>query len=60
MLQKKKLISGRLIKLKIKYMSFDEEEELETGFKIGGENEDEPLDIPEDFGLDEEDPDKDR
>ncbi|MEK7219234.1 MAG: hypothetical protein AAB687_01000 [Patescibacteria group bacterium] len=42
-------------------MSFDEEEELETGFKIGGENEDEPLDIPEmDFGLDEEDPDKDR
>jgi hypothetical protein len=40
-------------------MSFDEDEELE-GFKIGEEDEDEPLDIPDmDFGLDEEDPDKD-
>ncbi|MDO8659389.1 MAG: hypothetical protein Q7K54_02195 [Candidatus Parcubacteria bacterium] len=41
-------------------MSFDEEEETEAGFKIGGEEE-EDLDMPEmDFGLDEEDPDKDR
>jgi len=41
----------------------DEEEELEDGFKMGGGDEDEPLDdITEDldFGLDEEDPDRDR
>lgn len=41
---------------------YDEDEEVESGFKIDPE-EDEPLDIPEeitDFGLDEEDPDKDR
>jgi len=40
----------------------DEDEEIEDGFKIGGEEE-ELLDVPEgmtDFGLDEEDPDKDR
>jgi hypothetical protein len=41
----------------------DEEEDLEAaGFKIDGEDEDMDLDIPEgmtDFGLDEEDPDKD-
>ena len=39
-------------------MSYDENEE--EGFRIGGD-EDEPLDLPEDmtdFGLDEEDPDK--
>ncbi|KKQ01853.1 MAG: hypothetical protein US12_C0039G0008 [Parcubacteria group bacterium GW2011_GWA2_36_24] len=42
-------------------MSYDEEE-IETGFKVGVD-EDEPLEMPEvvnDFGLDEEDPDKDR
>jgi hypothetical protein len=40
----------------------DEEEELGDGFKMGGEDdEDEPLDMPEDldFGLDEEDPERD-
>lgn len=46
-------------------MSYDEEE-IDSGFKISdgesGGDEDAPLDIPEDmdFGLDEEDPDKDR
>lgn len=44
-------------------MSFNEDEEVEAGFKMGGENEDEPLDVPPDdmdLGLDEEeDPDKD-
>ncbi|MFA5792032.1 MAG: hypothetical protein WC884_03275 [Candidatus Paceibacterota bacterium] len=41
---------------------YDEDEEIESGFKMNAD-EDEPLDIPEeitDFGLDEEDPDKDR
>jgi len=46
-------------------MSYNEDEEIENGFKVGAEDEDEPLDMPEpeeipDFGLDEEDPDKDR
>jgi hypothetical protein len=44
-------------------MSYDEDEEIEAGFKVGVDN-DEPLDMPEtmndDFGLDEEDPDKDK
>ena len=43
-------------------MSYDEDGELNVGFKMGGDDEDEPLEIPEeitDFGLDEEDPDKD-
>ncbi len=41
-------------------MSFDEEEETEAGFKMSDDDMDEPLDMPEmDFGLDEEDPDKD-
>lgn len=43
-------------------MSYDEDEEIETGFKMGADD-DEPLDMPgeiNDFGLDEEDPDKDR
>jgi len=43
-------------------MSYDENEEVENSFKISGGDEDEPLDMPEeitDFGLDEEDPDKD-
>ena len=45
-------------------MGYNENEEVESGFKIrADENElDEPLEIPEeipDFGLDEEDPDKD-
>lgn len=43
-------------------MSYDEEEIEERGFRIN-DDEDEPLDLPEeeitDFGLDEEDPDKD-
>ncbi len=42
-------------------MSYDEDE-VDGGFKIGGED-DEDLEIPEgmheDFGLDEEDPDRD-
>ena len=42
-------------------MSYDDEE-VGSGFKVGGDDEDE-LEIPEgmheDFGLDEEDPDKD-
>jgi len=43
-------------------MSYNEDEEIEDGFKVGADD-DEPLDMPEsinDFGLDEEDPDKDR
>lgn len=43
-------------------MSYDEEE-LEGGFRTSNSDEDEPLDVPAemtDFGLDEEDPDKDR
>ena len=43
-------------------MSYDEDEEIETGFKVGADN-DEPLEMPEeitDFGLDEEDPDRDK
>ncbi len=44
-------------------MSYNEDEETtEDGFKVGGTDDDE-LEIPEgmtDFGLDEEDPDKDR
>lgn len=50
------------IKNKKFYMSYDEEE-LEGGFRMSDSDEDEPLDIPAemtDFGLDEEDPDKDR
>ncbi len=40
---------------------YNEDEEVDGNFKIGVD-EDEPLDMPEeinDFGLDEEDPDKD-
>lgn len=40
----------------------DEDEEIEEGFRMSAD-EDEPLDMPDeitDFGLDEEDPDKDR
>lgn len=45
-------------------MSYDEDEEIENSFKVGVDEDEigEPLDIPEavnDFGLDEEDPDKD-
>jgi|GEM_PF-5616090 len=42
-------------------MSYEEDEDLEGGFKVGGDS-DEPLDMPEDmdFGLDEEDPDRDK
>lgn len=42
-------------------MSYDDDEEdLEAGFRMS--DEDDPLEMPEDldFGLDEEDPDKDR
>jgi len=46
-------------------MSYNEDNEIEDGFKAGTDEDEEPLDIPEpeetpDFGLDEEDPDKDR
>ena len=44
-------------------MSYDDNEELEEGFRISGADGDEPLETPDevtDFGLDEEDPDKDR
>ncbi len=45
-------------------MSYDEDEKVESGLKIGADDDEigEPLDMPEinDFGLDEEDPDKDR
>jgi len=40
---------------------YDEDEEIDGNFKIGAD-EDEPMDILDeinDFGLDEEDPDKD-
>lgn len=43
-------------------MSYNEDEEVESGFRMNVD-EDEPLEIPEeapDFGLDEEDPDKDK
>ena len=47
---------------KIKNMSYNEDgEEIDVGFKMSVDD-DEPLEIPEeplDFGLDEEDPDKD-
>lgn len=42
-------------------MSFNEDEEVEAGFKMGGESDDEDL-PPEDMDLgllDDEDPDKD-
>ncbi|MBI2627742.1 hypothetical protein HYW72_02315 [Candidatus Nomurabacteria bacterium] len=46
-------------------MSYDEDEEIGNSFKVGADEDElgEPLDAPEgitDFGLDEEDPDKDR
>ncbi len=46
-------------------MSYNEDEEIEDGFKIGADGDEpvEPLDMPEeilDFELDEEDPDKDK
>jgi len=45
-------------------MSYDEEGGIEEqSFRINNDSEDELLDVPEeitDFGLDEEDPDKDR
>lgn len=46
-------------------MSFNEDEELEVGFKGGADDDEigEPLDMPEemsDFDMDEEDPDKDK
>jgi hypothetical protein len=39
---------------------YDEDEEIDGNFKMGVD-EDEPLDMPDDpdFGLDEEDPDRD-
>lgn len=39
-------------------MRFEEDEELEEGYKMGGGEEDEPLDMPEDldFGHDDDDP----
>lgn len=46
-------------------MSYDDEE-IENSFKMGADDDEplEPLDVPEsgmeDFGLDEEDPDKDK
>ncbi len=46
-------------------MSYNENEEVEGGFNMSVDEDEsgEPLDMPEeipDFGLDEEDPDKDR
>jgi hypothetical protein len=46
-------------------MSYNEDGGIEDGFKMGVDEDEigEPLDMPEeipDFGLDEEDPDKDR
>jgi len=46
-------------------MSYDDTEELgdDFNFKVSGVDGDEPLEVPDevtDFGLDEEDPDKDR
>lgn len=43
-------------------MSYDEHNDMDDEFGIGGVDGDEPLDLPDqmgDFGLDEEDPDKD-
>ena len=44
-------------------MSYDEDEEIVGGFKMNDDDGDEPLDIDApadlDFGLDEEDPDRD-
>lgn len=40
-------------------MSYHEDEDLDDGFKMGGEEGDEPLDLPPedlDFGLEDEDP----
>ena len=44
-------------------MNYEENDDASDGFKMGGVDGDEPLDIPEeipDFGLDDEDPDKDK
>ncbi|MES3031984.1 MAG: hypothetical protein V4699_01945 [Patescibacteria group bacterium] len=46
-------------------MSYDEDEKVEDGFKVGADADElgEPLEAPEDmldFGLDEEDPDRDK
>lgn len=45
-------------------MSYNEDDETEAGFKVGADEDEigEPLDAPDsmDFGLDEEDPDKDK
>jgi len=43
-------------------MSYDESEEEVEGFKLNDGEDEEPLEVPTDldFGLDEEDPDKDR
>jgi len=43
-------------------MSYYDDDETREGFKMSEDDTDEPLDVPEDmdFGLDEEDPDKDR
>jgi hypothetical protein len=48
-------------KIRNKYFMYDDEEEVDENFKIGVD-EDEPLDMLDDvndFGLDEEDPDRD-
>ena len=43
-------------------MSYDESEEEVEGFKLNDSEDEESLEVPADldFGLDEEDPDKDR
>ena len=44
-------------------MSYNEEEELEEGFKMEGSDDDEPLELPEDLdfgGVDSEDDPEDR
>ena len=45
-------------------MSYEEDEEVEPGFKVGADDEDEPLDIPEgdmpDFGDEEEEDPEDK
>ncbi|KKR02256.1 MAG: hypothetical protein UT98_C0001G0134 [Candidatus Nomurabacteria bacterium GW2011_GWF2_40_31] len=43
-------------------MSYDEDEEVRGGFRVTDGDDDEPMEMPPedlDFGLDEEDPDRD-
>jgi len=61
LLQSRKLLVGRLTKLKISIFMHDEDEEIEESiFKMDGDDDLDTVEGMNDFGLDEEDPDRDR